>query len=92
MKEIVADSGIAEGEIGGDLKKSDPGLNKNVSTPPAPGEPEEDIDNDEQYKQMIMKMIIKATIGSAFGAIGSLIANSINPKADPNTQDMGEGE
>ena len=66
---------------GEDLKKSDPGLNESDITPPDPGEPEEAVDNDEQYKQMIMKMIINATLGSMFGAMGAVLANAINPKA-----------
>ncbi|MCK5583686.1 MAG: hypothetical protein KAI33_07850, partial [Elusimicrobiales bacterium] len=34
LEEAASDSGIVEGEIGGDLKKNDPGLNKSKYTPP----------------------------------------------------------
>jgi hypothetical protein len=90
LENSANESGIVAGSVSGEgLKKSTPGLNKSDVTPPDPGEPTEDIDNDEQYKQMIMKMLIQATLGSVFGAIGGLMANAINPPAGSEDQQIG---
>lgn len=90
LEQAAADSGIAEGEIGGDLKKSDPGLNKNDSTPPAPGEPEESIDQDEQFKQMIMKMAIQMVLGSVFGSMGSMMSAAMTIPQGAETDAIGQ--
>ncbi len=90
LEEAASDSGIVEGEIGGDLKKNDPGLNKSKYTPPAPGEPSSGVDNDEKYKQMIIKMVIGATLGSMFGAMGKVMAKAIMPPSGSTTNSLGQ--
>jgi hypothetical protein len=74
-----AASGLNAGSAMDSLKNSDPGLNSNESTPPAPPAPTEDENSDEEMKQMIMNMILQATLGSMFGAMGQMMATAINP-------------
>ncbi|MCX5786775.1 MAG: hypothetical protein NTX59_13925 [Elusimicrobia bacterium] len=74
----AASSGLALGQAAQDLKKSDPSLNSNKSKPPEVSKPKED-NTDEEMKKMILQMIIQATLGSVFGAIGQSMAMAINP-------------
>ncbi|MBI4656152.1 MAG: hypothetical protein HY746_05300 [Elusimicrobia bacterium] len=78
LENAANSAGMELGKAAGDLKKSDPSMNKKKINLPEPEEKEEE-DNDEMYKKMIMQMIIQATLGSIFGAIGQSIALSINP-------------
>jgi hypothetical protein len=48
-------------------------------------EPKTETDNgEEEMKQMIKQMIIQATIGKLFGAVGDMMAASIFPKNNNN--------
>lgn len=90
LEDSANEAGIVAGSVNGEtLKKNAPGLNKNDISPPDPGEPEESVDNDEQYKQMIMKMLINATLGSMFGALGTMMASAMVPPKDSQTKCIG---
>ncbi|MCG2726857.1 MAG: hypothetical protein L6420_11515 [Elusimicrobia bacterium] len=80
LEDSAAESGIVEGEIGDGLKKSDPNLNKSDISLPEPEEADEADDNDEQYKQMLIKMMLNATVGSVFGAIGDVMKSAMLPE------------
>ncbi|HBA60198.1 MAG TPA: hypothetical protein DCZ92_05180 [Elusimicrobia bacterium] len=67
-EEVSAVSGLEMGQAAGDLKKNDPSINKHKVTMPKPVEASEVESQDEQMKQMIIQMILKAAIGMAFGA------------------------
>ena len=73
-----ASSGLALGQAAQDLKKSDPSLSSHKVQLPEVSKPKED-NTDEEMKKMIMQMIIQATLGSIFGALGQSMAMAINP-------------
>jgi len=83
LEEAAAASGIAEGEIGGDLKKNDPGLNKSKYTPPAPGKPSSGDNSDEKYKQMLISLVMRGTLSPMFGAMGNVMSAAMMPTAAP---------
>ena len=73
-----AESGIALAKAEADFKKSDPSLSKKKIALPKPEKDEDETKKmEEEIKMMILKMIIQATIGSVFGAMGQAISASI---------------
>jgi hypothetical protein len=67
-EESSAVSGLTMGAAAADLKKSDPSINKTkVSPPKLDTDANTKQSEDEQMKQMIIQMIIKAALGMAFG-------------------------
>lgn len=88
MEESAAESGVLMGDTAADLKKSDPNLNKKKISMPEP-EPAMDDDNDEMYKQMLIKMLLSATLGPMFGAVGQMMAAQINPNAQIGSYGFG---
>jgi hypothetical protein len=71
-------SGLGMGQAAQDLKKNDPSLSSHKVQLPEPTAVEAD-NTDEQLKRMIMQMIIQATLGQMFGAMGQVMAQAINP-------------
>lgn len=71
-------SGLGMGQAAQDLKKNDPNLSSHKVQMPEPKVAKAD-DSEEEMKKMIMQMIIQATLGSVFGAMGQAMALVINP-------------
>lgn len=76
-------SGLGMGQAAQDLKKNDPNLSSHKVQMPEPKAVKED-NSDEEMKKMIMQMIIQATLGSVFGAMGQVMAQAINPNYQPS--------
>ncbi|OGS17392.1 MAG: hypothetical protein A2234_02110 [Elusimicrobia bacterium RIFOXYA2_FULL_58_8] len=66
VEESAAVSGLEMGQAAGNLKKSNPGLNKKTVTMPKVTPPEK-LKEPEDWKQVIIKMLIQASIGMVFG-------------------------
>jgi len=71
-------SGLGMGQAAQDLKKNDPSLSSHKIRLPEPKVAKADT-SDEEMKKMIMQMIIQATLGQMFGAMGQMMAMAINP-------------
>ncbi|MGC8866751.1 MAG: hypothetical protein ACP5PA_00885 [Elusimicrobiales bacterium] len=73
-----AESGLAFAKAETDFKKNDPSITKKKITLPKPEKDEDESKKmEEQIKMMLLKMIIQATLGSIFGAIGQSIFGAI---------------
>lgn len=71
----VAQSGLSLAKAEVDLKRSDPNLSKKKITLPQPTKDEDESKKmEEQIKMMLLQMLIQATLGPIFGAIGQSIA------------------
>lgn len=76
-KEVV-ESGLTLAKAEADFKKSDPNLSKKKITLPQPKKDEDESKKmEDQIKMMLLQMIIQATLGPIFGAIGQSLAWSI---------------
>lgn len=74
-------SGIDFAKAETDLKKNDPALNKKKITLPSPKKDEdESAKMEEEIKKMLLQMIIQATVGQVFGAIGQMMAMNMCPE------------
>jgi len=74
-----SEAGMELGKVNQDLKKNDPELNKHKVTPPTP---QADIDKDktaEEMKKWLLQMLLQATVGQMFGAMGQMMAATIYP-------------
>lgn len=77
----VAESGLALAKAETDFKKSDPNLSKKKITLPQPSKDEDESKKmEEQIKMMLLQMILQATVGQVFGAIGQMMSMSICPQ------------
>jgi hypothetical protein len=92
LEKGAASSGLSMGQAAQDLKRNDPSLSSHKVQMPEP-KPTKTDDSEEEMKKMIMQMIIQATLGSMFGAMGQVMATAINPNfnADAASRPMGVG-
>ena len=83
VEKKMAESGLQMGKVDQDFKRNDPNLDKKSVKLP---EPKTETDNgEEEMKQMIRQMIMQATIGKLFGAVGDAMAASIFPENNKNS-------
>lgn len=76
-KESV-ESGLALAKAETDFKRSDPSISKKKITLPQPQKDEDESKKmEEQIKMMLLQMIIQATLGPIFGAIGQSMSMAI---------------
>ena len=68
LENKVVESGLQLGQTAQDLKRNDPSLSKTKVVPPS--EPEEAVDEDEEFKNEIKMMIIRAMLNVALGMFG----------------------
>jgi len=92
LEDGAAASGLSLGQAAQDLKKNDPNLSSHKVQMPEPTAVKTD-DSDAEMKKMIMQMIIQATLGSMFGAMGQMMATAINPNytASDTSKQIGSG-
>lgn len=76
-----ANSGIELSNIQEQFRKNDPALSSKKITLPTPKEDEDENKKmEQQIKMMIIQMILQATLGSVFGAIGNMISMNMCPE------------
>ncbi len=80
------ESGLTFAKAETDLKKNDPAISKKKISLPQPKKDEDESEKMEnEIKKMLLQMIIQATLGPIFGAIGQSIALSITGQSMPTT-------
>ncbi len=78
------ESGLSFAKAETDLKKNDPAISKKKITLPQPKKDEDESKKmEEEIKKMLLQMIIQATLGPIFGAIGQSISMTITGQSMP---------
>jgi len=78
--------GIEFAKSESDLKKNDPSVSKKKISLPTPVKDEDENKKmEEQIKMMLLQMIIQATIGQVFGAMGQMMAMQMCPQCYKNS-------
>jgi hypothetical protein len=76
-----ARGGLEFAKAESDLKKNDPSVSKKKVSLPSPSKDEDESKKmEEQIKQMLLQMVIQATIGQVFGAMGQMMAMQMCPE------------
>lgn len=74
-------SGLELSKVDADLKRNDPSIRKKKISLPQPEKDEDESKKmEDQIKQMLLQMIIQATLGQVFGAIGQMMAMQMCPE------------
>jgi len=74
-------SGIELSKVESDFKRNDPAIsNKKIALPKPTKDEDESKKMEEEIKKMLLQMIIQATVGQVFGAIGQMMAMNMCPE------------
>ncbi len=75
------EAGLELSKIESDLKRNDPSISKKKISLPSPQKDEDESKKmEEEIKKMLLQMIIQATVGQIFGALGQMMAMQICPE------------